>query len=74
MEDKALTEISEDATPEPGCCSSVNLDPNVSLPFSFPIRQKQHGSQALIPVNDMEGSEVFEVAEAGRATLWCQVS
>ncbi|TWW61326.1 Neutrophil cytosol factor 2 [Takifugu flavidus] len=38
------------------------------------LRQKQHGSRALVPVNDTEGSEVTvqEVAQAGRATLWCQ--
>ncbi|XP_029367528.1 NADPH oxidase activator 1 isoform X1 [Echeneis naucrates] len=39
------------------------------------IRHKQHGSQVLTPVN-AEGEQartIQEVAEAGRATLWCQV-
>lgn len=39
------------------------------------LRQRQHGSQMLTPVGGADGSEVSvqEVAEAGRATLWCQV-
>nr|XP_020454971.1 NADPH oxidase activator 1-like [Monopterus albus] len=38
------------------------------------LRYKQHGSQVLIPLGgEMEpGRTVQEVAEAGRATLWCQ--
>ncbi|KAK2902623.1 NADPH oxidase activator 1 isoform X2 [Channa argus] len=38
------------------------------------LRYKQHGSQVLIPLGgDGEpGRTVQEVAEAGRATLWCQ--
>lgn len=39
------------------------------------IRHKQQGSQVLIPLGgEMEpGHTVQEVAEGGRATLWCQV-
>ncbi|XP_040011905.1 NADPH oxidase activator 1 [Xiphias gladius] len=38
------------------------------------LRHKQHGSQALIPLGgEVEpGRTIQEVAEAGRATLWCQ--
>ncbi|XP_068594743.1 NADPH oxidase activator 1 [Brachionichthys hirsutus] len=38
------------------------------------LRYKQHGSQALIPLGGDEepGFTVQEVAEAGRATLWCK--
>ncbi|XP_070820902.1 NADPH oxidase activator 1 [Chaetodon trifascialis] len=38
------------------------------------LRRKQHGSQVLIPLDgEVEpGHTVQEVAEAGRATLWCQ--
>ncbi|XP_035514779.1 neutrophil cytosol factor 2-like [Morone saxatilis] len=38
------------------------------------LRHKQHGSRALIPLGgEVEpGRTVQEVAEAGRATLWCQ--
>ncbi|KAM9360008.1 NADPH oxidase activator 1 [Symphorus nematophorus] len=38
------------------------------------LRHKQHGSLALIPLGEEEepGHTVQEVAEAGRATLWCQ--
>lgn len=38
------------------------------------LRHKQHGSRVLVPLGDGEGSgcSVQDVAEAGRATLWCQ--
>ncbi|XP_029916192.1 NADPH oxidase activator 1 isoform X1 [Myripristis murdjan] len=38
------------------------------------LRQKQHGSQVLRPLGGVEeaGGTLMEVAEAGRATLWCQ--
>ncbi|XP_044218960.1 NADPH oxidase activator 1 isoform X1 [Thunnus albacares] len=38
------------------------------------LRHKQHGSQVLIPLSgEVEpGHTMQEVAEAGRATLWCQ--
>ncbi|XP_068167056.1 NADPH oxidase activator 1 [Antennarius striatus] len=38
------------------------------------LRYKQHGSRALIPMggDDEPGFTVQEVAEAGRATLWCR--
>ncbi|XP_042344948.1 NADPH oxidase activator 1-like isoform X2 [Plectropomus leopardus] len=38
------------------------------------LRHKQHGSRVLIPLGGEEepGHTVQEVAEAGRATLWCQ--
>ena len=44
-------------------------------PVSLLSRRKQQGSRVLTPVGGPEGSEVTvqEVAEAGRATLWCQV-
>uniref|UniRef100_A0A3Q3N0K6 NADPH oxidase activator 1 n=1 Tax=Mastacembelus armatus TaxID=205130 RepID=A0A3Q3N0K6_9TELE len=39
------------------------------------LRYKKHGSQVLLPLCDQDepGHTVQEVAEAGRATLWCQV-
>ncbi|XP_031426835.1 NADPH oxidase activator 1 [Clupea harengus] len=38
------------------------------------LRFKHHGSQALTPLETTEGLQsLAEVAEAGRATLWCQV-
>ncbi|XP_056274347.1 NADPH oxidase activator 1 [Pseudoliparis swirei] len=39
------------------------------------LRHKQHGSRVLIPLGEEAepGRAVQEVAEAGRATLWCQV-
>uniref|UniRef100_UPI003AB02DE4 NADPH oxidase activator 1 isoform X1 n=1 Tax=Centroberyx gerrardi TaxID=166262 RepID=UPI003AB02DE4 len=38
------------------------------------LRHKQHGSQVLRPLGGAgePGSTLLEVAEAGRATLWCQ--
>ncbi|XP_075934309.1 NADPH oxidase activator 1 [Anarhichas minor] len=38
------------------------------------LRHKQHGSRVLIPLGEKlePGHTVQEVAEAGRATLWCQ--
>ncbi|GAA6226487.1 NADPH oxidase activator 1 [Lates japonicus] len=38
------------------------------------LRHKQHGSRVLIPLGGEEepGCTIQEVAEAGRATLWCQ--
>ncbi|XP_034398441.1 NADPH oxidase activator 1 [Cyclopterus lumpus] len=38
------------------------------------LRYKQHGSRVLIPLGEEvePGRTVQEVAEAGRATLWCQ--
>ncbi|CAK6978568.1 NADPH oxidase activator 1-like [Scomber scombrus] len=38
------------------------------------LRQKQHGSRVLVPLcGEVEpGGTMQEVAEAGRATLWCQ--
>ncbi|XP_034027217.1 NADPH oxidase activator 1 isoform X2 [Thalassophryne amazonica] len=38
------------------------------------LRQRQHGSRALTPLCDewQQGSTLQEVAEEGRATLWCQ--
>lgn len=64
--------------PGPPHCPTVSCNTNAHqhlLDPSFSIRQKQQGSRVLVPVEDMEGSEVTvqEVAEAGRATLWCQV-
>lgn len=55
------------------------LIPLLPLPLSTHslslIRHKQHGSRVLIPLGgEVEpGRTVQEVAEAGRATLWCQV-
>ncbi|XP_008283385.1 NADPH oxidase activator 1 isoform X2 [Stegastes partitus] len=36
------------------------------------LRHKQHGSRVLTPLRGEVGGTVQEVAEAGRATLWCQ--
>ncbi|KAK3539232.1 hypothetical protein QTP86_031635 [Hemibagrus guttatus] len=37
------------------------------------LRHKQHGSSVLTPLEEVGGvSSLAEVAEAGRATLWCQ--
>ncbi|XP_036953111.1 NADPH oxidase activator 1 isoform X2 [Acanthopagrus latus] len=38
------------------------------------LRHKQHGSRVLMPLRgeDEPGYTIQEVAEAGRATLWCQ--
>ncbi|XP_034728572.1 NADPH oxidase activator 1 isoform X2 [Etheostoma cragini] len=42
--------------------------------FQLRLRYKQHGSRVLIPLGgEVEPSRTMqEVAEAGRATLWCQ--
>ncbi|XP_040897424.1 NADPH oxidase activator 1-like isoform X2 [Toxotes jaculatrix] len=39
------------------------------------LRHKEHGSRVLVPLcGEVEpGSTIQEVAEAGRATLWCQI-
>lgn len=51
---------------------SISLLPVLSVSL---IRHKQHGSRVLIPLGgEVEpGHTMQEVAEAGRATLWCQV-
>ncbi|KAG7240044.1 hypothetical protein INR49_028047 [Caranx melampygus] len=36
------------------------------------LRHKEHGSRVLIPLSGEPGHTIQEVAEAGRATLWCQ--
>lgn len=42
----------------------------------FVIRHRQHGSRVLVPMTGgaEPGSTMQQVAEAGRATLWCQVT
>lgn len=42
--------------------------------YIFSYRHKQHGSSVLTPLEEVGGARsLAEVAEAGRATLWCQV-
>lgn len=44
------------------------------VPCLFSYRHKQHGFSVLTPLEEDGGvRSLAEVAEAGRATLWCQV-
>ncbi|KAK2837111.1 hypothetical protein Q5P01_014323 [Channa striata] len=67
------------AMPVPMDMPYYELKEQVAQKFGQPaselrLRYKQHGSQALIPLdeNGEPGHTVQELAETGRATLWCQ--
>lgn len=49
--------------------SSVSLKRPLSV-----LRHKQQGSHLLSPLSGEPGGTVQDLAVAGRATLWCQVS
>lgn len=55
--------------------SPATTPPHHSPPCLPLFRHKQHGSRVLMPLcgEDEPGYTIQEVAEAGRATLWCQV-